>query len=83
MYRSDVRHLHNEERNNLLFVQLGSSAYSSEPKYDGYKRGYGVFFRAFIATPQLQTIAVLSGIIGPIALFLVSFYFLLIRRNNA
>lgn len=83
MYRSDVRHLHPEDKNKQLFIQLGESNYSNEPRYQGYKRGNGIFFREFISTPQLQTVAVFSGVIGSVALFLLGLYILAFRGKNA
>lgn len=83
LYRSDVRHLHSEDRNNLLYVQLGTSTYSSDPRYEGYKRGYGIFFRDFIVTPQLQTIAVFFGVIGPLGLIMVALYLFVFGRKGA
>lgn len=82
MYNESVRDTRSLDRMNLLFIQLGDSQFSNEDKYQGYKRGFGIFFRPFLKTDSLKFVAVLVGITLPMMMLLIGIY-LLFRPNQA
>ena len=76
-YVAEVRESRGLDRNDLLFLQIGESEFSREPRYDGYKRGWGIFFRPFVSTDTLRFGTVLFGVVLSIALVIIGVLFLL------